>query len=383
MECPPSARLEEKFTESTSSYAHEGTFAHSLAELILRKLLGLITEKKYSEIIVTYHVNEYYSHEMLDHCEGYAAFVMEKYNEEPGSLIYLEKRLDMSAYIEEGFGTSDVVILRPLSKCLICIDLKYGKGVAVSAVNNKQGKLYLLGALAAFDFVYDIEHAVFIIYQPRLDSISLEREFVPELELWAKLVLKPAAELAYAGGGEFKPGDHCRFCKAKATCRALAEFNMTALRYQFEQDEKGNDVEVLEDTALLSDQDISEILTKSDLFINWINGVTEYAQDQAVNKGKKWPGYKLVEGTSRRGFKNVASVEFTLLENDYTIEEIYNKKIKGFGELEKLMGKLKFKKLLDPLIIKPPGAPTLVPIEDKRPELNNLEKVKAMFDEKD
>lgn len=375
MECPPSARLEETFPESSSSYADEGTFAHSLAELLLRRQLGWITERKYSEVIVDYHANPYYSHDLHDHVEGYVAFVMEKYNEVPGSKIWLEKRLDMRDWIEEGFGTSDVVILQ--KNTLLCIDLKFGKGVPVSAVGNKQGRLYLLGALAALDFVYDINHAVFIIYQPRLDSISQDRNYVPELELWAKLVLKPAAEKAYAGQGEYNPGDHCRFCRAKGSCKALANFNMEAVKYQIEKDQE---TEKLRETALLNDEEISKVLRKADLFKNWLDAVKENAFDQAV-KGKKWPGFKLVEGRSNRVFKNMEQVEFTLLENDYTLEQIYNKKIKSFEDLNKLMGKLKFDSILTPLMVKPPGAPALVPIEDKRPEINNEEKVKAMFDD--
>ncbi len=376
IECPPSARLEEGFPEVTSKYAEEGTFAHALCELLIKKNLGWIKDKEFKTALAVIQADEeFYSEEMEDHCEGYAAYVIEQFNKEPGSRIYLEERLDMTDWIEEGFGTGDVVIHRPVAREILGIDFKYGKGVPVSAIKNKQGKLYLLGMLKKFDWAWDIEKATFTIFQPRLDSISSETILAEELLAWAEYILKPAAEIAYAGLGDYKPGDHCRFCKAKATCRALHDWSLAIARDAF--DEEGS----LKPGPLLSEKEVSEVLVKSDLFKNWVGAVEEYALHEAVKNGKKWPGFKVVEGTSRRKYADLDLVEKRLKSNLYKEEDIFEKKLLGITKMTKSIGTLDFEDLLKDLIIKPPGKPTLVPLTDKRPEINNKEKVKAMFDE--
>jgi len=383
MECTPSARLTEKLPESNSVYADEGTLAHSIGELIILKELGRITHSKFQHDLLIFQKDQLYSSEMLDYCEGYAAFVMEKFNEEPGTIIQPELRMDMSKYVPGGFGTSDIPMLRIISKILLVIDFKYGKGIPVSAVENKQERYYALGALEAFDLIHDmdeIEEVVMIIYQPRLDSISEDRIKTTSLRLWADTVLKPIAQMAWNGEGDFKPGDHCRFCRAKPTCKALAEFSLQAVKdmFQFDGTESAEAPEIVA-PLFLTDVEIANVLAKSDLFKNWVGAVEEYAQDQAVKHGKKWPGFKLVHGRSNRKYTDEEEVASTLTIKGYKSTDIYNVKLKGITELTKQIGKTDFEILLKNLIIKPEGAPTLVPIADTRPEINSLAITQELF----
>lgn len=377
--CPKSARLEETFPESSSSYADEGTLAHEICQISLNVILHRITKEEYKAKFYECSQSEYYSQEMLDFCEGYVAFVLEELGMEPGNKILVEIRLNLEAYIPKGFGTSDINIIRVIRKRLTVIDFKYGKGVPVSAEQNEQGMVYMLGAFLAYDHIYEIEDCEFIIYQPRLDSISRYVISRDTLLMWAKDVLAPAAALAWDDQGEFNPGDHCRFCRAKQSCRALQEHSLEILKYQFDEAALNN--QSLKPGPLLTDAEISEILERSDLFKNWIGAVEKFALEEAVKRGKQWPGFKLVEGISRRRYFNEEQIIFRLEQEGLDDEQIYNKKLRGFEDMTKTLGKLKFKKLLEPYLIKPPGAPTLVSISDPRKPLNSDEKIKDLFDQ--
>lgn len=363
--CTPSARLEQQFPESTSSFAEEGTLAHKLGEYLIKQKLGRVS---YSDMDNWEKQSEYYSESMLEYCDEYATFVVEQYNTAlattPDAQIFLEQRLDITDYVPEGFGTGDVVIIS--DGTLTLIDLKYGKGVPVYAENNKQMMLYALGALKEFDFLYDISTVSLTIYQPRIDNTSTWEISVYELLFWAEVELKPRAELAFAGEGEYVPGNHCQFCKAKAVCKALADKNLEIARYDFA------------DPALLSDEEIADILNRYNLFVNWINAVEEYALNEAV-KGKIWPGYKLVEGRSNRKYTDENKVAELLLSKHFPEDGIFKKTLKGITAMEHYLGKKPFDAFLGSLIIKPPGKATLVPASDKRREINNLESAKADF----
>lgn len=359
--CTPSARLEHEMPYTTSEAAEEGTLAHSLSELILKLFLKNISKKQYVVELKKIQTNKFYNDAMLDYCNDYTTYVIEQFSSLKtwckDAVMFLEKKLNLSAYVPEGFGTVDVVMIA--DKTLQIIDLKYGKGVPVSAEENKQMMLYALGALKDYDYVYGIEKIVMTIVQPRLNDISNYEVDVTYLLTWAKEELIPKAKLAFAGDGEFIAGKHCQFCKLKATCRANAELHLELAKYDFM------------DNHLLTDHEIADILDRSATFKKWLTAVEENALLQAVTNGKKWPGYKLVEGRSNRVYYDENKL-IQDLTNEYDEAKIFNKKLKGITEMEKSLGKTEFKRLVEPLLIKPPGSPVLVPESDKRNELNSV-----------
>ena len=367
--CPPRARLEEQFEETTSTYAEEGTLAHGIAEQKLRFLLKQISAQDYAQALQIFEKNEFYSASMLDYIETYAAIVIEKINEarsrSKDAVVLLEQRLDFSDWVPEGFGTGDVVIIS--DGVLEVIDLKYGKGVPVVAEDNAQMRLYALGALATFDSLYDIKTVRMTIVQPRLDSVSSDEITAEMLYRWADTELVHRAQLAWEGKGEFQAGEHCRFCRARYTCRARAEANLELAKMDFRKPE------------LLTDEEIGEVLKRADELKAWVSDVFDYALVQARDHGKKFKGWKLVEGRSVRQYADEDAVAKTLLEAGYKEEQIYEKKLWGITAMEKLLGKTKFSELLKGLVVKPAGKPTLVPETDKRPELNSTAAAVADF----
>lgn len=371
MSCPPSARLEEQFEEEESEYAAEGTLAHSLAEQILLYNNGEISKKALSGRINKLKEDPLYSQEMQDYIEDYANRVWEIVNEVktscPDALILFEQQLDYSEYVPEGFGTGDVVIVA--DDLVNVIDLKYGKGVGVSAEDNPQLRLYGLGAYLEHSMLYDIQRVRMTIIQPRIENISTEELTVGELLTWAETEVRQKAELAFAGEGDFAVGDHCRFCRARKICRARTDYNLELAKYDFA------------DAALLADEEIGEVLRKADDLANWVKDITDYALAEAL-KGKKFDGWKLVEGTSRRNYADQSKAEKVLVDAGYPLEKIRKPvELVGLTEMAKVTGKKRFEELLSGLLIKPEGKPTLVPESDKRPELKSVEKVKDEFKE--
>lgn len=367
--CPPSARLEEQFEETTSTYAEEGTLAHGIAEQKLRFLLKQISAQDYAQALQVFEKNEFYSASMLDYIETYASIVMKKVNEAKArsadAVVLLEQKLDFSDWVPEGFGTGDVVIIS--DGVLEIIDLKYGKGVPVAAEDNAQMRLYALGALATFDSLYDIKIIRMTIVQPRLDSVSSDEITAEMLYWWADTELIKRAQLAWEGKGEFQPGEHCQFCRARFNCRARAEANLELTKMDFRKPE------------LLTDEEIGEVLKQADELKAWVSDVFDYALVQARDHGKKFKGWKLVEGRSVRKYADEEAVAKTLLEAGYKEEQIYEKKLWGITAMEKLLGKTLFNELLGGLVVKPTGKPTLVPETDKRPELNSTAAAVADF----
>lgn len=361
--CTPSARLETQFPDKAGDFAKEGSLAHEFGELGLKRYSGLIDElewtKKTSELVK----DRLYSESLEEYAAGYANFVWEKFllaqRTTSDAVLRIEERINLTAYVPEGFGTGDAVILA--DGTLEIIDLKYGKGVQVSAIDNKQMMLYALGALDMFGFMYAIHTVRMTIYQPRLDNISEWEMSVEELTTWGMNELAPRAKMAYTGDGSFVPGKHCQFCRAKAQCRTLAEKNLEAAKHEFE------------DASLLSDAEISEILLQVDLIKNWVTSVEEYALEAALD-GKKFSGFKLVEGRSIRKYVDEKQVADRLVENGYKESAIYEPaKLKTITAMEKLVTKKAFTALLGDLVIKPQGKPTLAPESDKRQEWNSAE----------
>ncbi len=343
--CTPSARLELEFEDRESTAAAEGTAAHALAEHKLRKALKMRSKKP---------VSQYDCDEMDSYTDEYVAFVLEQLEQvkqfchDPKILI--EQRLDFSCFVPEGFGTGDCLIVS--DKMLHIIDFKYGQGVLVEAEENPQMMLYALGALRLFDSLYDIEEVAMTIFQPRRENVSTWTISVANLQDWTENTLKPRAALAYKGEGEYIPGSWCTFCKAAVKCRARAEAKLQLARYDFAT------------PSLLSDEEIEDILTRLDDLTKWAGEIQAYAQNAAINHGKVWHGFKLVESRTNRKYTDEEAVIAAATQAGYT--DIFKKSLIPITEMERLMGKQTFKEVLGGLVIKPQGKPTLVPASDKR-----------------
>lgn len=370
LNCTPSARLEQDFPDRKSQAADEGTLAHQLGELLIREKQGLLSKVEYRRAFKDIEKHDLFDNAMLEHADDYATYVLERFSEAKAhtkdAVLFLEQSLDLTAWVQEGFGTGDAIIVA--NHVLGIIDLKYGKGVPVFAEKNKQMMLYGLGALDIFDHLYDISTVRMTIYQPRLDSVSTWEISTSELKQWAEEELKPKAALAFEGKGDFLPGAHCGFCKAKAVCRAHADFNLEMAQHEFKTPE------------LLTDEEIAKIMDRASMFTNWINAVEDHALHQAVHNGKRWPGYKLVEGRSNRKYADESKVAAKLLSSGIAEDIIYTKKLIGITALQSEIGKKAFEDLTSGLIIKPAGKPTLVPDTDKRPEYNSVASAQADFE---
>ena len=348
LHCPPSARLCESYEGKGSDYAAEGTDAHALCEYKLRQALGLEAEDPTENLT-------WYNEEMNDCATGYAAYVLEQVEAAKqvcaDPVVLIEQRVDFSRWVEDGFGTADALIIAD-GTLKIC-DYKHGLGVLVRAEKNPQLMCYALGALELFDKIYDIDTVSMTIYQPRRDNVSTFEMSKDDLYQWADEVLKPTAELAFAGDGNFLCGEWCGFCKAKTDCRARAEANLELARYEFKL------------PLLLTDEDIEEILAKVDELVSWASDIKEYALQQAIS-GKEWTGWKLVEGRSNRKYVNDSVVADVV---EHAGFDPYERKVLGVTAMQKLLGKSRFDELLSPYIEKPQGKPALVPESDKRPAM--------------
>ena len=349
LNCTPSARLEQEFGDKESEAAKEGTAAHTLCEHKLKKALHMRSRRP---------VSDYDSDEMEECSDAYVDFVMEQYEEAKQNckdpIVLIEQHLDFSCYVPDGYGTGDCIIIA--DGRLHIVDFKYGMGILVDAEENPQMKLYALGALELYDALYDINEVSMTIFQPRRENVSTWTVPVEELKEWAENVLKPKAQMAYNGEGEYLPGEWCTFCRAAVRCRARAEEKLKLAQSEFML------------PPLLTDAEIEEILAILPDLTKWANEITAYATDAAVNHGKEWDGFKVVEGRSIRKYKDEDAVAKAAEEAGY--KDIYRSSLITLTEMQKLMGKTKFEEVLGGLVYKPPGKPTLVPVTDKRPAMN-------------
>ncbi|CRH89268.1 Protein of uncharacterised function (DUF2800) [Chlamydia trachomatis] len=347
LHCPPSAKLTAGVTETPSEAALQGTAAHALAEHKLRRALKQQSKRP---------VSKYEDDEMNTHTDDYVSYVLEQYEQAkqatPGAVIYIEQRLDFSHVVPGGFGTGDCLIVA--DGMLHVIDLKYGLGVLVEAEWNPQMMLYAIGALALFDALYDIEQVALTIFQPRRENVSTWTISVTELNKWAEQTLKPAAELAAKGEGEFYAGAWCQFCRIASTCRARAETNLELAKFEFAP------------PAELSPAEVAKVLTQIPELTRWASDVQDYALSQALS-GEQYEGFKLVAGRSIRKYTDETAVAEAAKAAGY--RDIYKRSLLTITAMEKLMGKKQFSEILGDLVVKPDGKPTLVPVTDKRPEL--------------
>lgn len=361
LNCTPSVVFSAPYEveRKDTTFTAEGTAAHALAELKLQLDTGKITKRKFNAQLKKFKSgNEYYSVSFEGFVDDYVGFVNETINSYDDPEVELEQRVNFSDWVPEGYGTSDVVIMT--DSVLHIVDLKFGKGVPVSAIENTQLMLYALGTYYEFNMAYDFETVRMTIHQPRLYDTSTYELSVVELLDWAETIVKPRAELAMAGEGDYAPGEKaCQWCPAKAVCKARADMNLqNAIKYDFA------------DTNELEPEEISDILSQSKAIKKWLEDVEAYALTQARDEGQSFPGWKLVAGRSNRKITNADMAGSILL--DAGFEEIYKPhELLTLTALEKMVGKKQFGELLDDLIIKPEGKPTLVVKTDKRPELSS------------
>jgi hypothetical protein len=378
--CPGFIHMKSLFPESSSTAAEEGTLAHELAAFLIDHLddkredltEGLDAIKKKVDAFYEDHkdLGDDFAY-MLRTLEPYVDFVKSEYQaalkEDPAAVLMTEQRVDFSNYVPGGFGTSDVVIIGD-GKATI-IDLKYGKGVAVSAVNNPQIRLYAIGAINAFDLLYDFNRVKVVIYQPRKDSVTEEDLALKDLKDWADTVVRPAAEKAKLPDPPYHPGEWClsHFCPGAAICRARASWILSLERHSGK------------DPAILTDEEIADALAKSDALSDFVKKLQDYALG-SIMEGHKIPGWKIIEGVSKRAYTDQDAVAAAAVRAGYNEALLYKKTLIGITDMEKLMGKKVFQDVLGALVIKPKGSPKLAPESDKRPAYSLRDDLRDEFD---
>jgi Protein of unknown function (DUF2800) len=351
LSCTPSAKLEATLPEQKRGsgafdFSQEGTMAHSLAEAKLRHYYGQIGIEEYQHEEAIIKATPYYNEEFEAHVDSYVLYVRSQIGD--GDTPLFEQRVDFSDWVPDGFGTADVVILS--KHAIRVIDLKFGKGVPVSAQDNTQLRLYALGAYSKFKEEYpDIKEVSYTIHQPRLDSISTDGTTISKLVDWANYFVKPKAKKAWSGAGEFLPGEWCQFCRAKAQCRARSDYNTEIAKLEFKA------------PGLLSEEEVSEVLAKAQGLRTWANDVEEYALTRAVDQGVVPPGYKLATTTTHRKISDSALAAVVLVEKGMSSEAIWEPpKLKSIAALEKLGPKGQVAAWLGELVLRPEGQPKLV-----------------------
>ena len=358
--CPPSAVAAELYPNEDTEYTKEGTLAHEVAEIVA----GCDCWDVYLDQLRD--EEEGVTQEMIDCAEGYADYIQEQIKSE-GATLLLEQRVDFSPWVPEGFGTADCIIIQ--GDTMDVIDYKYGKGVAVSAVDNPQMKLYGLGALNDFGFVYDVERVRLHIYQPRMNNISVHELTTEQLLDWATKDVKPTAEQAAKGKGKYNPGEHCRFCPHAGKCRTLTKVCT----------EYVNTHGVKAAVPVAAAWEIADVLRMEPLISLWLKRVKDQALATLINGGEI-PGYKVVAGRGSRAWRDELEVAEALKGAGYTAEEYTKTELLSVAAMEKAIGKKKAAELLETLIETKTGAPTVVPETDKRPRYDRVAEAQKDFE---
>jgi hypothetical protein len=355
LNCPPSARLCDAEPEATSPYAEEGTLAHAIAELKLRKaVVEGMPRSTFAGRIKKLQAHELYQPEMLEHTDAYIDVITGIMCELKGVKCFAEVKVDFGVYAPEGFGTCDALILAEHK--FVVVDFKYGAGIPVSAVENSQLMLYALGAYYSYALLYGFQEVELVIVQPRLDNISRWTIGTKDLLAWGESI-KGIAQKAFDGMGDFKAGEHCRWCRVRAKCRTRAEHYQILTKFN-------NAI-----PPLLSNDQVGDILEVAEGLLAWVKDLQEYALG-AVLRGESVRGWKVVEGRSNRKFADVDTAFRVLVDSGIDESMLYTREPLAMGATEKLVGKKVFKELLTDagLVIKPEGKPTLVKDSDSREE---------------
>lgn len=349
LKCTKSAVLEMEFENKSSTAAEEGTAFHALCEHKLKKALRRRSKRP---------VSSFNTDEMEEHSDAYVEFVLEQLEKAKQTcsdpMVLIEQKVDLSEYVPDSYGTADCLIVSDNN--LHIIDAKYGVGCYVEVAENPQLMCYGIAALSIYESLYDIKEVSLSVFQPRRENVQTWTISVEKLKSWAENELKPKAQMAAKGEGEYCVGEWCQFCRAAVKCRARAAEKLRIAEEEFKL------------PPLLTDSEIESILPMLPDITKWANEISAYALEAAVNHGKEWSGFKVVEGRSNRKFSDEAAVAAAAKEHGYT--DIYRQSLITLTEMEKLMGKKEFEKILGKLIIKPLGKPTLVPVSDKRQAMN-------------
>ena len=356
LECPPSAVANEAYPNQDTTFTQEGTLAHEVAEAIARNGLYDLT-----------NADKRITVEMVECASEYADYI-EEHKKSNDAIVLLEQRVDFSPWVPDGFGTCDCIIIQ--DDTLTIIDYKFGQGVAVSATDNPQMKLYALGAMNDYGIAMDVKKVELHIFQPRMNNISTDSLTVEELMAWAETTVKPTAEKAIKGKGKYAPGEHCRFCQHGGKCRALTKMCTEYL------DTHGLRVAL----PVLAPYEVADVLRMEPMVTLWLKKVKEQAMTTLMN-GEELPGYKLVEGKlGNRKWKDEQTVYCTLKNMGYAERDITETKVLSPSQMDKAIGKKKVAELLEGLIERAPGAPTIAPITDKRPALDRLAEAQKDFE---
>lgn len=370
--CPGSTRMATKFPSTSSPAAQEGTFAHRLAEMKINGSTSFDALKTEIDAFYKAHpdLNGSFK-DMVEYIDPYVDYVNATYQamlkDDPATVLMTEQRVDYSEIAPNGFGTADVVIIG--ADCATVIDLKYGKGIKVSAKGNPQIRIYAYGVIEAFNLVYDFTNVKMVIYQPRLDSVSEEGMTVEDLTSWALFEVKPAVKDALSDSPTYRPGEWCssHFCPGAGVCKARAEYALAIERHSGK------------DPSLLTDEELSDALTRAEVLLEWVKSLNKYALEEAIN-GHTIPGWKVVESISKRTFSDEDKVVEAAVKAGYDRALLYKSSLIGITEMEKLMGKKNFGAVLGSLVIKPKGKPKLAPVSDDKPAFDAKKSLKDEFD---
>ena len=359
LHCTGSPLLEKDFPDSTSVYAQEGTLAHELCELKLKKYTTAMPKGTYTKARNRIMKHELWQNEMEMTSDAYLEYVIDiilSYKTAP--VVLIEKRVDFSQYVPEGFGTADCLILA--GDTLHVVDYKHGKGVVVDADHNPQMMLYALGAMSELSLLYRFKFVHMTIVQPRVNNISEFTMTAEELTEWGETVVKPKAEAAISGNGTFEAGDWCRFCRAKRQCKTRYESN----------DSLYPELSERHDPRLITLAELSEYLKRGKDMAAWLEDMKEYALSESL-AGADVPGWKAVEGRGSRAFTDTDEAVDTLIKNGIDESVLYERRVLTLAQMENAVGKKAFGELVGDLVVKNPGKPTLVEESDKRPRITN------------
>ena len=359
LHCTGSPLLEKDFPDSTSVYAQEGTLAHELCELKLKKYTTVMPKGTYTRAHNKIMKSELWQNEMESTSETYLEYIkgiMLACDTKP--VVVIEKRVDFSRYVPEGFGTADCLILA--GDTLHVVDYKHGKGVVVDADHNPQMMLYALGAMDEFALVYRFETVHMTIVQPRVNNISEFTMSAEDLRSWGESVVKPKAEAAISGNGAFEAGDWCRFCRAKQQCKTRYESN----------DSLYPELSERHDPRLITLDELGEYLKRGRDMAAWLEDMKEYALSESL-AGAEVQGWKAVEGRGSRAFTDTDEAVDTLIKNGIDESVLYERRVLTLVQMEKAVGKKAFGEIVGNLVVKNPGKPTLVEESDKRPKITN------------
>lgn len=360
--CPPSAVAAEAYPQQDTDFTREGTLAHEVAEIVARRRVPQL----YRVVdVMDYSVG--FDQEMVECARGYADYILEL-TKSDDAIVLLEQRVDFSPWVPDGFGTCDCILIQ--GDTLTIIDYKYGVGVAVSAVDNPQMKLYALGALNDYGIALDVSKVEMHIYQPRINNISVDSLTVSELLEWAEKVVKPTAEKAIKGKGDYVAGEHCKFCPHAGRCRQLTKICTEYV--------ETHSLRVA--VPVLAPHEVAEVLAMEPLVALWLKRVKAQALTTLLDGGEV-PGYKVVEGKlGNRKWVDELQVAEKLQAEGYQLNDITETKLLSPAAMDKSIGKKKVAELLDGLIDRAPGAPTVVPASDKRPTYNRADDFEKLED---